>query len=116
MTKHTTPDPDPDRLIVIRTFSNKFEADVAKSALDAAKIDSIVRADDMGGMRPHMWSSTGVVRQRCGDRADTLPTLSRACTSTQYSRPGATCRHTGRGCRTGHGLRRPHRRRQSRFR
>ena len=68
MTKHTTPDPDPDRLIVIRTFSNKFEADVAKSALDAAKIDSIVRADDMGGMRPHMWSSTGVeLLVRAGD-------------------------------------------------
>ena len=47
-------------LAVARTFLNRFEADVAKSALDAADIESIVRADDAGGMRPGMWMGSAV--------------------------------------------------------
>ena len=42
-------------LVVVRAFANMFDAEVAKSALDAAEIDSFIRADDAGGMRPHMW-------------------------------------------------------------
>ena len=42
-------------LVVVRTFSSMFDAEVAKSALDAAEIECIIRADDAGGMRPHMW-------------------------------------------------------------
>ena len=42
------------QLVVARTFMNRFEADVAKSALDAVDIRSMVRADDAGGMRPAM--------------------------------------------------------------
>ena len=48
------------RLRVARTFLNRFEADVAKSALDAAGIESIIRADDAGGMRPGMWMGSAV--------------------------------------------------------
>jgi hypothetical protein len=44
-----------DDLVVLRTFLNTFDADVAKGALEAADIDSFVRADDAGGMRPHLW-------------------------------------------------------------
>jgi len=47
-------------LVVARSFLNRFEADVAKSALDAAGIESVVRADDMGGMRPAMWLGSAV--------------------------------------------------------
>jgi hypothetical protein len=43
------------QLIVIRTFLNTIDAELAKSALDAADIASMIRADDAGGMRPHMW-------------------------------------------------------------
>ncbi len=46
-----------DTLVVLRTFLNRFEADVAKSALDAAGIESMVRADDAGGTRPGLWMS-----------------------------------------------------------
>lgn len=42
-------------LAVIRTFLNTFDADMAKSALESAGIDSLVRGDDCGGMRPHLW-------------------------------------------------------------
>lgn len=41
-------------LVVVRTFLNHFEADVCKSALDAADIDSLIRTDDAGGMKPAM--------------------------------------------------------------
>ena len=47
-------------LVVVRTFSNKFEADVAKSALDGAGIESMVRTDASGNVQPGMWMSNGV--------------------------------------------------------
>jgi len=47
-------------LVVIRRFPDRIEADLARSALEAAGIESLVRADDMGGTRPHMWVSEGV--------------------------------------------------------
>ena len=41
-------------LTVVRTFANIFHAELAKSALEAAGITAAIRADDCGGMRPHM--------------------------------------------------------------
>ena len=41
-------------LVVVRTFLNHFEADVAKSALEAADIDALISTDDAGGMKPAM--------------------------------------------------------------
>ena len=47
-------------LVVVRTFGNSMEADIAKSALDAAGIDSMIQADTAGGTRPHLaWAGTG---------------------------------------------------------
>jgi hypothetical protein len=49
-----------DDLTVARTFSTRPEADLAKSALDAAGIDAMVRADSGGDMRPAMaWAGDG---------------------------------------------------------
>lgn len=42
-------------MVVIRTFLNNLDAELAKSALTAAGIDSRIRADDCGGVRPHLW-------------------------------------------------------------
>ena len=47
-------------LVVLRTFLNDIDAQLAKTALTAAEIDSIIRADDAGGMRPHLWVGSGV--------------------------------------------------------
>ena len=47
-------------LVVVRTFLHRFEADLAKSALDAVGIDSIIRADDAGGQRPGMWTGSPI--------------------------------------------------------
>ena len=41
-------------LVVVRMFSETFAAELAKSALTAAGIQSMLRADDQGGMRPHL--------------------------------------------------------------
>ena len=44
-----------DQLVVVGTFLNQIDADVAKGALEAADIESIISADDAGGQRPHLW-------------------------------------------------------------
>jgi hypothetical protein len=51
---------DRDQLIVVGTFMSRPEADVAKSALDAANIESMVLADDAGGLQPGLWEGRGV--------------------------------------------------------
>jgi hypothetical protein len=42
-------------LVVVRTFLNRIEAEMAQSALAAADVESIVSADDAGGLRPGLW-------------------------------------------------------------
>jgi len=42
-------------MVVIRTFLNNVDAELARSALEAAEIESVIRADDCGGVRPHLW-------------------------------------------------------------
>jgi hypothetical protein len=47
-------------LIVVHAFGSQAEADLAKSALDAAGIDAMVQADSGGGMRPSLaWAGVG---------------------------------------------------------
>lgn len=43
-----------DDLVVVATFFDRPEADLAKSALDAAGIEALVRGDDAGALRPHL--------------------------------------------------------------
>jgi hypothetical protein len=47
-------------LVVVRTFSDRIEADLAHSALEAAGIDSMVSGDDAGGVQPGLWTGEGV--------------------------------------------------------
>ena len=51
--------PDAD-LIVVHTFPDRIEADLAASALEAAGIESMVAADDAGGTQPGLWEGQGV--------------------------------------------------------
>lgn len=49
-----------EALVVVHTFNSQAEADLAVSALEAAGIDAMVRADSAGGMRPHLaWAGAG---------------------------------------------------------
>ena len=47
-------------LVVVRTFSDRIEAELAQSALEAAGIESMVRGDDAGGIQPGLWTGEGV--------------------------------------------------------
>lgn len=46
---------DHPELIVVRTFGNRIEAELAHSALEAAEIDSTIIDDDAGGTQPELW-------------------------------------------------------------
>ena len=62
------------KLVVVGTFLNKLEAEIARGALEAADIESMVAADDAGGTRPGLWMS-GVkllVRAVDAERATTI--------------------------------------------
>lgn len=50
----------PDKLVVLRTFNNHIDADLALSALEAVGIESMIRADDAGGMETGLWTGNGV--------------------------------------------------------
>jgi nucleoside phosphorylase len=43
-----------DDVVAVRTFINVFEAEIAQTALEAAGIESVIHADDCGGLRPHL--------------------------------------------------------------
>ena len=47
-------------LVVVHTFPSQPDAALARSALEAAGIESMIQADSIGGMRPHVaWASGG---------------------------------------------------------
>ena len=47
-------------LVVVHTFNNRQEADLAVSALEAAEIDAMITEDSAGGMRPSISFVEGV--------------------------------------------------------
>jgi len=49
-----------DDLVVLTTFPNHIQADLAQSALTAGGIQSFVHADDAGGAQPGLWLGEGV--------------------------------------------------------
>ena len=45
-------------LVVVHSFGSQPEADLAKSALEAAGIDALIKEDSAGGMRPSLaWAA-----------------------------------------------------------
>jgi hypothetical protein len=62
-----------EALVVAHTFNSRPEADIAASALEAAGIAAMIRADDGGGQRPAMaWAGVGfevIVREGDVDAA-----------------------------------------------
>jgi hypothetical protein len=58
-----------DDLVVVGTFLKHFEADLARSALEAAGIEAIIRSDDCGGQRPHFWMGGIEILVRAEDAA-----------------------------------------------
>ena len=67
---------DHSKLVEVQAFGTQMEADLAKSLLDSAGIDSMIQADRAGGMRDHLaWSGFGfkiLVREEDADSAREL--------------------------------------------
>jgi len=64
-------------LVCVRSFLTRFEAEYAKSLLEAHEIPAIVMADDGGGLAPAMpilarGGARVLVRQQDVDRADKI--------------------------------------------
>jgi hypothetical protein len=58
-------------LVVVGTYYTEIDADLAQTVLEAEGIDSMIRADDCGGVSPQLWMH-GVallVRSEDGERA-----------------------------------------------
>ncbi len=62
-------------LVVVRTYLNNFDAELAKSALEAANIESMIKADDCGGTRPGLWMSGVELIVRAEDAARAMEVL-----------------------------------------
>ena len=56
-------------LVVVRTYLNRIEAELAHSALEAAHIDSIVDADGSSGTQPGLWMGGVKLLVRADDAA-----------------------------------------------
>ena len=69
----STAESAPSMPVVIRSFTSEWEADIAKGALEAFGIESMISRDDCGGQRPHLAFSAGVnllVRAEDVERAE----------------------------------------------
>ena len=65
-------------LVVIRTYHNKFEADLARTTLEAAGIESMIRSDDYGGRGTNLSFILGIellVRSEDAEDADQILSL-----------------------------------------
>lgn len=47
------------KLVVVQTFAEQWEAELARSALNGARIDAVVQSDSLGGNGPHIALATG---------------------------------------------------------
>jgi len=53
---------DREKLVTIRTYQERTEAELAKDYLESCDIDAIISGDDAGGMMPNMTSNIGLAR------------------------------------------------------
>jgi len=61
-----------EELVTLRTFSNVLEAEIVAGHLNSQNIETMVKKDDSGGMRPHLQITQGVdliVRKKDLERA-----------------------------------------------
>ena len=72
---------NPSEVIVFRTFINHFDADIARMALEAAGIECLIRSDDCGGMRPHLWMAGVELLLRAEDAEGAEEVLGNEATS-----------------------------------
>ncbi len=55
-----TSEMDHPQLVVVRTYPSHVDADLARTALEAAGIESMVESDDQGGQSPGLAFTRGI--------------------------------------------------------
>src|SRR2546430_16861319 len=82
------------KLVVVRSYGSRPEADLAKGALEDADIQAMIKADTAGGMREHLaWSGAGVqILGREGDATLARDVLAPSAESDQIPEPGLSNR------------------------
>ena len=61
--KKADPQPQPsDELILLKTFADRFEAEIVKGLLESRDIPSFITQEDIGGTQPYFIGLTGGVR------------------------------------------------------
>ena len=59
------------KLVVVRSYGNRPEAELARGLLEAAGVPAMIQADTAGGMREHLaWSGAGFKLLVRGDDAE----------------------------------------------
>jgi hypothetical protein len=53
-------DEDSEKTVVLKMFTNEFEAEIAKSLLKEEGIEGYISSDDVGGMQPPQQLSEGI--------------------------------------------------------
>jgi hypothetical protein len=49
-----------DRMVVIRSYANEFEAELARAELEAAEIPVQLLTDGLSGVHPHLQFARGI--------------------------------------------------------
>lgn len=49
-----------ERMVVIRSYANEFEADIARAELEAAEIRVQLLSDGLSGVHPHLQFARGI--------------------------------------------------------
>lgn len=49
-----------EKTVVLKVFTNEFEAELAKSMLEEEEIKAYISSDDVGGMQPPQQMSEGI--------------------------------------------------------
>jgi hypothetical protein len=66
------------KMVEVRRFLSKGEAEIAQGALKAAGIEAMVAPDDAGGEEPSLWMGGVKLLARAGDAARARKILSEA--------------------------------------
>jgi Putative prokaryotic signal transducing protein len=69
------PDDNDVRLTPVGEFPNRIEAEIAQSALESVGIESMISADDGGGVQPGLWTNGVKLLVREPDAARALEIL-----------------------------------------
>jgi hypothetical protein len=85
-------------LVRIATYINKCEAELGQSVLKAAGIPELIKSDDCGGLRPHLWTGGITLSVRAEDAARAAKPITSIAARTSGPRSWRSCTAMGSSC------------------